>query len=284
MKQKKYGILMFVGIAVMVLMPFAPCRADWEWYDWEGSSPSPLSGNDDGEGDGYTWEWSYEITNKDCGGTGDEDGGQSWAVADIVANEEADVSQYNGETVTADPDTPEDLEVIGSSFFADVYPYTEAGVDLEWDISTSGTVEVRGSVYDENLGSGDTVYSTALASAVAGSWVNGYGGAWGEVEENNIEGSADTSLGGEATEDNPPIAHETEDNYHAKLEFSVDAYDSENDVAAKPGPYSFTATSVIAALADAYATLSVSEGYTGNAWAVADVEFSGYAILSVDYH
>ena len=63
MKQKKYRILMVVGIAVMVLMPFAPCRADWEWDDWEGSSPSPPS--DDGYGfdwlSGLAFGWTYQI-------------------------------------------------------------------------------------------------------------------------------------------------------------------------------------------------------------------------------
>ena len=279
MKQKKYGILMFVGIAVMVIMPFAPCRADWSYLGSEGSSGLPDSDSDFQSGGNYYREiWGYAVTNIDRGGNSSG----SWAVADISSSEEAQALSLFGAggAETADPDNPQPI-VWGKSFYADLPNpnYTTAGLTVDWDILADGTVYVEGSVWDSNLGGGDTLHSEAEAGAVAAGRVYGAGMVKGSVDENS-NGWTWIGVQGYATVNysnyNQPAAY-----YDAILDFTVDALGTDYNVADGPGPDSFTSTGALNSLADASASFSVSSGYFGSAFAYAEVDFGGWAILWV---
>lgn len=271
MKQKKYGILMFVGIAVMVLMPFTPCRANWVYITHDGSCTLPYS--DEDEGEDPDWEWSYSISN--YGYDGDITG--SWAYANIEADETVEILA-SGET---DPDNPQPT-LWGMSYYADVGEYTSDGLDLvEWWISASGTVWAHGYVIDGDLGTGDTLYSFAEAGAAGLSEVWGAGIAKGQVREESF-GWAATDVGGEATEDEEPDVDDGEYGwYYAKLKFTVSADDSEEDVEAGAGPNSFTAFSQLWIVTDAHVSASISEGHSGKAFAEAHLVFGGGAEVYV---
>ncbi len=270
MKQKKYAILMFVGIAVMVLMPFEPCRADWEYLYSDGDCTQPYSDEDSGEDP--DWEWSYEISN--YGYNGDITG--SWAAANIEADETVEILA-SGEL---DPDNPQP-DLWGMSYYVDIFPYTEDGLDLvEWIISASGVVEAYGSLTQHNLGTGDTLYSFAEAGGAALSEVWGAGIAKGQVSEGSL-GWAAVDVDGEATEDYQYVEDGEYGRYYAYLEFTVSADDEEEDVEAGAGPNSFTALSELWTVTDAHVSASISEGHSGKAFAEAHLVFGGTADIWV---
>lgn len=281
MERKNYVILMVVCIAIMVLLPVVPCRSNWSHLGGNGSSGLPDSDSDSEDGYEYEWSWSYSVSGINRGG----DSGGSWASASFSADELAEVWSFGGGTSeSASPENPQPC-VWGDSYYADLPNpnYTSDPIEVAWDVYASGTVTVEGSVDDGDLGSGDSVDSSASASGSAGGYESGDGYVSGSVSENS-NGSTYIGVGGEATEDYSSYT-ESAGYYYATLDFTVDAYDSDSNVEGDPpndpGPNSFGASAGISVYADAYASISASQGYTGSADAYASVSFGGYAIVSV---
>ena len=282
MKPKNYVILMVAAIAAMVLVQFAPCRANWVYLGSDGSSGLPDSDSDSEDGYEYEWSWSYSVSGISRGGNS----GGSWASASFSADELAEVWSFGGGTSeSASPDNPQPC-VWGDSYYADIPNpnYTADPIEVKWDVYASGTVTVEGSVDDGDLGGGDSVDSDASASGSAGGYESGGGYVSGSVSENST-GSAYAGVYGEATEDDDPDITESAGYYYATLSFTVDAYDSdpyvEGDPPNDPGPNSFGASAGISVYADASASISASQGHIGGADTYATVSFSGYGIVNV---
>lgn len=274
MKRRDYVVLMIVGIVAMVLMPVAPCRANWIHL---GDSLSSGPDTDTYNVDEYEYEtdWWYDVDN---GGRGGGSGG-SWAQADIEATAWAECWTHGyGTSVSASASI--NPTVYGNSYFADVPNPTYDTEDLEydWDVYAGGTVTAYGDVDYGELNTGDSVSSSASASGDATG--EEYGGSYasGSVSKSS-SGSAYAGVYGEATEDDDPDITETATTYYASLDFTVDAYDIGSIAGGVGNQYDSPAS--ISAYVSASISLGASSGYWGAAHAHADVDFGGYAIVNV---
>lgn len=273
MKQKKYGILMFVGIAAMVLMQFAPCRAGWEHEDSDVSS-GPTYGYNHEDGYEYELEEEFSVTNIDRGA----DSSGAWASADCEASAWVEVWSFEGGSLAKtayawceawgesnykyDPDGPNDLP---------------DPLYVDWELYASGTVWVEGGVDDGGLGSGDSANSNADADAGIDGEEDGSAWAAGDVSENE-NGSADVNVSGEAEEDYSSTT-ESDGYFYATLDFSVDAEDDE----ILEELWKYRANAEVWVSVRSRALVSVSQGYSGSAGGYGGSECSGDSDVEVSW-
>lgn len=151
MKQKKYGILIVVGIVMMVLVPFAPCRAGWSYID-SYYSTGPTSGSDS---DAYC-SWSFSVT--DISRSANSSGVSTSATCE--AESEVFITATTGQSISRNP-----VAICGTycqSRYAD--PEVEEDLYVDWEVDDSGTVEVSGLAYDWYVVTGSLyVFSAAIA-------------------------------------------------------------------------------------------------------------------------
>lgn len=215
MKQKKYGILMVVGIIAVVLMPFAPCRAEWiHIYSDVASGPTEGYNPDSDSGPGWSWEYEEGFLITDIDTYADSSGASAsancysycsgqvmvWGQANKSISPSASCASW-GRSLYADPDPPSPLP------------------DISWSVYGSGTVTVGGSV------SGNSADCSSNASG--GMYTNegsGVGLAYGSVSSNDF-GSAGVDWDENTTKDYSDVDDEEYEWFYATLEFSVEGGD-----------------------------------------------------------
>ena len=231
MKQKKYGILMFVGIAVMVLVPFAPCRADWSYISSDTYHGDLADGNGDmGGSDNHYWVWVWDWAIDS----------NSYYAGELGAVVEANVEAWSAnvyiwawdeaaKTIHHSPG----VSYWASSLFEESDQQNPDTLYVNWEIRGQGTSVAKGYVGDGE-GPNDSLKSVCLADgelSAENSTTLPYsaaaiGSAVGYVFKDS-NGVAVVAVGYEAEEDFNDVKNGELREYSATLWWSVDASDYE---------------------------------------------------------
>ncbi len=274
MERRNYVILMIVGIVAMVLMPVAPCRAEWIYLGSDVSS-GPNQGYDFDTDSGSIWlsrkEWSFLVTdiNRYANSSG------AYASASCTADSWVEIICF-GEAAGASVSSGATCGVWGKSYYADTDPPSPAPT-VDWSMEGSGELVAYGWINGKgDLCGGDSAQSYAYAIAGIDAEESGLAWAQGCVTADS-NGWANVNVSGEAEEDSSTVYDDEYNWYYAELDFSIEG--SEDDVEIEGTQYE--AKAHIWVSSSCGANLS-AEDYWSSIKAISETSCSGSCSVEVE--
>jgi hypothetical protein len=265
MNPRNYVILMVAGIAMMVLIPVAPCGAEWQHvYSYVPNNPNWGRNTDWST---YYEEFSFSSgTTADSGGVSASGSCNAWTWTDAYASQSGPTDMSRSASASC--------STYGSSYYID--PDPPNWLYVSWSVSGGGSVYCSGNV-DDDYCTGSTDASSSADGGTDADDGYGYGSAWGSAWTRDEPGSAGVSWGGDAEEGSSSVS-EPYGGYEASLSFSVEGSDSWADDSLT----SFSASASVWAGSSSYASASVTQG-VAYASSRSDGHFSGSSSTSVSY-
>lgn len=265
MKQKKYGILRVVSMVGMLLVPFAPLRAEWV-YIGSDYSTGPTSGSDS---DAYC-SWSFSVI--DISRSADSSGASTSATCE--AESEVDITATTGQSISRNP-----YASCGtwcrSAYAWGGSPPSDT-LTIVWEVSGSGTVKCSGFAYDLYVVTGSLSVSSS-ASAGIDSHESGTGYTSGSATTMGQDGNANVGTSDYAVEDSKSIGV-SPGSYNAELKFSIEGGDTDP----QDGLMQFTARAETWASSSSSGSADVTQG-TGQVTASSSADFSGSSSVEVSW-